>query len=567
MFLILNLFVLCALSEKLPNIGYIGRGYDLVYGNPLATTDNANFGVDPGLRTGAIFELFYNEHRTTPDGRHEIPDNVDVIMDLSCNCDVSSNETFGQTSYVEKLKNSISVKGSYLAGSFTGSADFQSTTQTTEISHQVIVSTRSQCSVYSATFLPYLKYTLSQNFLGGVTSLLEDKEEVYQAFVDFFGTHVTTQINMGAYYAIHSMLSQSNYSWYTTNHQDISVSADASYKIMSGHISGMSSQDIARGKDFASRVERMTKTSFGTMMAPDQTCDNWKDKTLDSPSPLRYHVMPILDLISTMHLPHLPENNITFIYQRLNVFYQQYCDKYVKNCHIHPDPKYRTFTMVQSEGTGNVNVVCPAGTQLISVGTIIKDWNNPEYRPQHYIMHNYDGACYNSFGIICRGLCLSTDGTHEQTALYLEQSGVKPTVSCPTGYVASDCRMSIIFDQANWGETPWFTMIADKTQIGAQQGCYCEAIDLVELGFKRDLQVRCQATCMINGDYVSVQQIGRGLVLARCAPEYKVVGCAYSSKGDERYFYAYPDSEINGCACYNYAENGSVGCIANCLRL
>lgn len=51
--------------RKLPI--YVGRGYDLLEGNPLSNK------VDPGFSQG-IFAFNYNKEKTTDDDRYLIPD-------------------------------------------------------------------------------------------------------------------------------------------------------------------------------------------------------------------------------------------------------------------------------------------------------------------------------------------------------------------------------------------------------------------------------------------------------------------------------------------------------------
>ena len=46
---------------------YIGRGYDVLEGNPLSSK------VDPGFAQG-IFVLKYTEGKTTEDGKYLVPD-------------------------------------------------------------------------------------------------------------------------------------------------------------------------------------------------------------------------------------------------------------------------------------------------------------------------------------------------------------------------------------------------------------------------------------------------------------------------------------------------------------
>ena len=52
-------------DHKMRNIGYLMKGYDIYFGNPLSGVS------DPGMRD-PIFEASY-DGRTTPDGRYCVP--------------------------------------------------------------------------------------------------------------------------------------------------------------------------------------------------------------------------------------------------------------------------------------------------------------------------------------------------------------------------------------------------------------------------------------------------------------------------------------------------------------
>ena len=63
------------MSTKAPSsLGYIGRGYDIFYGNPHSEGE-----VDQGFRLPAI-DMPYSYHFTS-DGKYRLPDNVDVISE------------------------------------------------------------------------------------------------------------------------------------------------------------------------------------------------------------------------------------------------------------------------------------------------------------------------------------------------------------------------------------------------------------------------------------------------------------------------------------------------------
>merc|ERR1712096_381202 len=105
----------------MPNIGYLFRGYNLMFGNPLPT-EGAN--VDPGFRQ-PIFKAVYKSHKVTPDNRYLQPDGTS-IQDCGGSCSMSfqTKEIMDAKDYQSSLENrvSASVGASYLGFSAAFSA-------------------------------------------------------------------------------------------------------------------------------------------------------------------------------------------------------------------------------------------------------------------------------------------------------------------------------------------------------------------------------------------------------------------------------------------------------------
>ena len=72
----------------MPNIGYTLDGYDIFYGNPMATgTEGAT--PDPGFRLQPIFKAVYSG-KVTPDQRYSVPDGMEIRS-----CSGTCSMTFG----------------------------------------------------------------------------------------------------------------------------------------------------------------------------------------------------------------------------------------------------------------------------------------------------------------------------------------------------------------------------------------------------------------------------------------------------------------------------------------
>ena len=85
---------------------YIGRGYDVLEGNPLSSK------VDPGFEQG-IFVLKYTEGKTTEDGRYLVPDEAQSRQVSSCFLSSNTQTYRGTQSYQSELKTKVAISGGY----------------------------------------------------------------------------------------------------------------------------------------------------------------------------------------------------------------------------------------------------------------------------------------------------------------------------------------------------------------------------------------------------------------------------------------------------------------------
>lgn len=110
----------------LPNIDYIGSGYDIVRGNP-----HAKGTVDLGFKFKSVFEFNYESKTITADGRFTVPDGFSVSPpSFSCSLDSQAIEILGESSYVKDLSNTaamdISVGYDIFSGGFSLSDEYKS---------------------------------------------------------------------------------------------------------------------------------------------------------------------------------------------------------------------------------------------------------------------------------------------------------------------------------------------------------------------------------------------------------------------------------------------------------
>ena len=143
---------------KVVNLGYLGKGYNLLYANPHPKKS----GIDPGFTEygGAdIFNLTYEKDnkKETPDGRYEVPNALDVSSEFGCSLSFSSKFASTVTDYQNMERDSTSVSaslnvGPFFSASFKASKEFQKNQNRLTSGEKTTVNSEARCTAYSARY-------------------------------------------------------------------------------------------------------------------------------------------------------------------------------------------------------------------------------------------------------------------------------------------------------------------------------------------------------------------------------------------------------------------------------
>jgi hypothetical protein len=144
---------------KFPNIGYIGQGYDLLYGNPQTPQASA----DPGFRN-AVYNLTYSGQQTA-DGRFQVPDGTQVLPITSCIYVFSVDQISGVQAYSQSISKSIDVGYSGIIFTFGMSKSYQQIMKSVSKEQHVYTKAVAWCTAYNANILTYTPPTLTDNFI------------------------------------------------------------------------------------------------------------------------------------------------------------------------------------------------------------------------------------------------------------------------------------------------------------------------------------------------------------------------------------------------------------------
>mmetsp|Transcript_11584 Transcript_11584/g.13345 ORF Transcript_11584/g.13345 Transcript_11584/m.13345 type:complete len:572 (+) Transcript_11584:46-1761(+) len=517
---------------KLPNIGYLGSGYDLIKGNPQPTSAQA----DPGFTVAPIFTLAYTQNRTTPDGHYLIPDSVDAVRETSCSYATEELEVYGETSYSDQLKSSVDVNGKFPFGSFTASSDWSSSTEKVTTKHLISISARAQCSVYSAVLKDFVSIPVSDEFQGAVNYLMtldpSNEKDGYLRVLGHFGTHYTSRILMGASSVLRSTFSRYTYYRLHSSNFSFSAGASASFSLFSGGASTMTSQQKQDAETYNQNRTEETQSFLGAHPSTDGDWKTWASTVEQSPYPFKYTLAPISSIMTTEYFPTLDATKLKAVSQKLDQYVDDYCQTVSgASCSApKPDVPPLSYQTMVARGIGSTQVKCPAGTLATGVG--FNRTGEFEAWPRYIINDDASGAtCYDHDQVTCYAVC-----TNAFSAVNIVTApGSRSTATCPTGTLVTSCGLSV----GNGSDVEYYP----NAYPTSSTSCEC-------LGASG---ATCSAACVSQQELTNYQIVKSTDDLIKCPEDTQVIGCGYGpNDGDDHYeplWSVHPDS--NGCRCFN----------------
>jgi len=243
--------------RKFPNIGYAGKGYDIVKGNPRCK-DGCVAGFDPGWdSTVQVIDMVYT-NKTTADGRFLVPTGFELEQEVACELVSSTSSVQDAYSYQQSLNVDAETNDKIFVVQFSASVDYSHVVKNVGASSQTRFYTSAACSVYRANTEPYTVFNLTPEFKTGVSSLptTYDASE-YLTFTQAFGTHYTSTVLMGAKLLRYVEFSSSDYQSMTQ--KGINVQAAVQVDAVVAHVQAGANvtwhqQDYSNFKQFSSQA-------------------------------------------------------------------------------------------------------------------------------------------------------------------------------------------------------------------------------------------------------------------------------------------------------------------------
>ncbi|XP_077870384.1 uncharacterized protein LOC100370048 [Saccoglossus kowalevskii] len=314
-------------TTSFPNIGYLGRGYDIFYGNPRHDDGS----VDPGFRQSVV-GLTYNKVRYSSDRLYLVPDQADLIREMgsyfgSTTSIITSEKTYRKSLSVDV---SVSAKGSFdiFSASFSASASYKQMLQSTLNTENIFVDIIGRVIVYDARLSPFTT-DVSDEFREAVRRLpavsccefdigCHLDCPLYDEFIGAFGTHYTSRVLMGGRAVQRHQMTRQAFE----RQQEREIGAGFS---ASGGVAGIASFNTAMETKITNSMKEslsQSKTSSTEFFLGGQSgvgeiaegstdsLKEWSSTVFDNPVPIKYDLQVIVDLLTEDNFPKEKKINI-----------------------------------------------------------------------------------------------------------------------------------------------------------------------------------------------------------------------------------------------------------------
>jgi hypothetical protein len=308
---------------------------------------------------------------------YSVPDFVLAKNVPSCQNKIESYMYSSSSDYQNSLKNlakiSIGVDAIVASAQFTASTEFKSISQTIINQQQVLFETGGQCQVYELEMQTYDgRLNLTQEFKNTI-NLAYSGVLTWKYVIDSYGTHyVANTVLGGRSYLKYSMSSLNKYSLESSG-IDISITAAAKYKLISGSASNEYQSQITNINKFNQVANSQEMYTVGGKFTGD--FNKWTTTVKSDPMPIKYTLYDLTQLINLFFFPELSVNVRNNITASLNNVIKNYCNE---NSCLNPSDK--RIPIVESE--------IPKNT--LSGKTSWGNWGSAEFCPMNSYAIGYD---------------------------------------------------------------------------------------------------------------------------------------------------------------------------------
>ena len=224
----------------MPNIDYLVRGYNILYGNPIS--DPAT-GTDPGIRIIPTFMANCDSGMTTSDGKWAVPDGLFFLITVSCLIEFDSEESRSSLSYMNSLTNEVGADTKFFGAYFKANTKVSSKNEELHEDSYSYVKAQAVCSYYKGEIYLEMPPALTPQILATMKICNENPtDDNFNNLVENFGTHFIGMGVMGSKFGTESKISTDKYEALQEKGVDVSTAAGYEGMFSAGYTQETDSQ-------------------------------------------------------------------------------------------------------------------------------------------------------------------------------------------------------------------------------------------------------------------------------------------------------------------------------------
>lgn len=316
------------MGTTMPNIDYLVRGYNILYGNPISSPST---GTDPGIRIFPTFVTNYDSGMITSDGKWAVPDGLFFIITISCVIEFNSEESRSSSSYMNSLTNEVSADGKYFGAYFKANVKVSSKIEELHEASYSYVKSQAVCSYYKGSIFPDLPPRLTPQILATMKKCSDNPtDDNFKNLVELFGTHYIAHGVMGSKFGSESKLSTEKYEELQKNGINVGTAAGFEGRFSAGFQQETDSQREQR-EAFENARESKFSYTYGTQMPADGSPGTWASQTSQTPMLINIELTSISELLTDTFKTDLDEKQIDYemLRPKLVKYLTRYCQQLV----------------------------------------------------------------------------------------------------------------------------------------------------------------------------------------------------------------------------------------------
>ena len=288
-----------------PGFQFLGRGYDVLFGNVFDTSGNG----DGGWRE-QIFEFTTNQGLKTPDHLWSVPDYTNSLLISACSVDQTETILNDSFDYQNSVSVGFNVNLDLFGAAFQFGIDSKHVSDTTITQDSIFAQLESTCAAYQLNMNRYKTPNVTEEFVYGAQSLTDIYDEAaYMEFIQTFGTHYIQQLRLGGRWGWLIEMNRKSFQ----KMLDDSINWQLGLKYAGEIKAGGKSSNLSTGFNINGSNEQKTVSivtdsishnfsyNIGGEYKPEASA--WMNSVRANPMPIFIQPQPIWDLFTTTYFP------------------------------------------------------------------------------------------------------------------------------------------------------------------------------------------------------------------------------------------------------------------------